>query len=51
MRLGFHSRLLGALVLTLVALGAIQYFVFSADTRDRLYEEEGQTQRADAAAL
>ena len=51
MRLGFHGRLLGALVLTLAALGAIQYLVLSADTRDRLYEEEGQTQRADAAAL
>ncbi|HYI36630.1 MAG TPA: bifunctional diguanylate cyclase/phosphodiesterase [Thermoleophilaceae bacterium] len=51
MRLGFHGRLLGALVLTLIGLGALQYFVLSADTRDRLYDEEGQTQRADAAAL
>lgn len=51
MRLGFHSRLLGALVLTLVALVAIQYLVLSSDTRSRLYEDEGLVQRADAAAV
>ena len=51
MRLGFHGRLLGALLLTLLALGAIQYLVLSSDTRDRLYAEEGRTQRADAAAV
>ena len=51
MRLGFHGRLLGALVLTLVGLGAIQYFVLSSATRGRLYEEEGLRQRADASAV
>ena len=51
MRLGFHGRLLGALVLTLAALGGIQYLVLSSDTSDRLYEEEGLSQNADAAAV
>jgi diguanylate cyclase (GGDEF)-like protein len=48
---GFHARLWGALLLTLLALGAVQYFVLSHDTRTRLFEDQAKVQRADADAL
>jgi len=51
MRFGFHARLWSALVLTLVVVGAIQYAVLSHETRRSFFEEQGKTQRADAAAL
>ena len=51
MRTGFHARLWGALLLTLLAIGAVQYAVLSHDTRTRLFEDQARVQLADAVAL
>lgn len=51
MRTGFHARLWGALLITLIALGAVQDVVLSHEMRERMLDDQRQVQRADAVAI
>lgn len=51
MRSSFHARLLATLLLTLAALGAIQFLVLSRETRQSDLKQDKMRQRADAVAV
>ena len=48
---GFHLRLVGALLLTLAAVGLIQYQVLARDARQRLIEDERTELAGDATGV
>lgn len=51
MRSSFHARLTATLLLTLAALGALQFFVLAGETRRWDLNQDQARQRADAVAV